>query len=230
MKFLNTKSFIQNSNIIFYDFYFLNFCFFKYNKINKNNFVKSINKKLKNFKDKSFIRDKNVTILKKYYNISVYNGKKESFFQNFNNFIKFFFFIFIKKNSFFNNYVNYNNLFKLLELKKINFDFNFLIKDFIFEYSSIFDIQICKVPKKYKLKFKKKFTFELKYIYNKKRLKYTLKLLNNSVKHKQKFNLNTKLFWVFVELLLDPKNSFLWKRKINIYNKAMRKFFKKNLS
>jgi hypothetical protein len=29
---------------------------------------------------------------------------------------------------------------------------------------------------------------------------------------------------------LNPKNSFLWKRKINIYNKAMKKFFKKNFN
>jgi len=230
LKTLNFRNCFYQSNIINYDFYYNDFCFYKYNKLNKNVFIRNINKKIKNFKDKSFNRDKNVSILKKYYNISVYNGKKESFFNNFNSFTKLFFFIFIKKNNYFNNYANYNNLYKLLELKKVNFDFNTLIKDFIFEYTSIFDIQICKVPKKYKLKFKKKFTFELSYIYNKKRLKYTLKLLNNFVKNNNNLNLKINFFWTFVEILLDPKNSFLWKRKINIYNKAMKKFFKKNLS
>ena len=194
MKFLNCKNLFLKSLNIRYDFYFVNFCFYKYSKANKNIFIKNINKKIKNFKDKSFVRDKNVTILKKYYNISVYNGKKELFFSNFNNFTKLFFFIFIKHNSHFNSYVNYNNLFKLLELKKINFDFNTLIKDFIFEYISIFDVQICKVPKKYKLKFKKKFTFELSYIYNKKRLKYTLKLLNNFVKNNNNLNIKINFF------------------------------------
>lgn len=194
---------------ISYDFYYNEFCFYKYNKTNKNIFIKNLNKKIKNFKEKSFLRDKNITILKKYYNISVYNGKKESFFNKFNSFIKLFFYIFIKNNNYFDNYINYNNLYKLLELKKINFDFNILIKDFIYEYMSIFDIQICKVPKKYKLKFKKKFTFELSYIYNKKRLKYTLKLLNNFVKNNNNLNLKINFFWTFIELLLNPKNSFL---------------------
>jgi hypothetical protein len=194
LKTLNFKNCFYQSFDINYDFYYINFCFYKYNKLNKNVFIKNINKKIKNFKEKSFNRDKNVSILKKYYNISVYNGKKESFFNNFNSFIKLFFFIFIKKNNYFNSYVNYNNLFKLLELKKINFDFNVLIKDFIYEYTSIFDIQICKVPKKYKLKLKKKFTFELLYIYNKKRLKYTLKLLNNFVKNNNNLNLKVNFF------------------------------------
>jgi len=194
LKTLNSKICFYQSFHTYYDFYYFNFCFYKYNKLNKNIFIKNINKKVKNFKEKSFNRDKNLTILKKYYNISVYNGKKESFFNNFNSFTKLFFFIFIKKNNHFNSYVNYNNLFKLLDIKKINFDFNVLIKDFIYEYMSIFDIQICKVPKKYKLKLKKKFTFELMYIYNKKRLKYTLKLLNNFVKNNHNLNLKINFF------------------------------------
>jgi hypothetical protein len=174
--------------------YFINFCFFKYTKLNKNIFIKNLNKKIKNFKDKSFNRDKNIPILKKYFNISVYNGKKESFFNNFNKFVNIFYFIFIKKNNYFFNQPNYENLFKLLELKKINFDFNYLIKDFLYEYVSIFDINIVKVPKKYKLKFKKKFMFELSYIYSKKRLKYILKLLNNFVKNNKNLNLTINLF------------------------------------
>ena len=194
LKTLNFKNCFYKSFHFNYDFYYFNFCFYKYNKLNKNIFIKNINKKLKNFKDKSFNRDKNLSILKKYYNISVYNGKKESFFNSFNDFIKLFFFIFIKKNNYFNFYANYINLYKLLEIKKINYDFNVLIKDFIYEYMSIFDIQICKVPKKYKLKFKKKFTFELSYIYNKKRLKYTLKLLNNFVKNNNNLNLKVNFF------------------------------------
>jgi len=212
------------------DFYYFNFCYFKYHKLNKNIFIKTTNKKIKNFKDKSFNRDKNLNVLKKYYNISVYNGKKESFFGNFNSFVKLFFYIFIKKNSYFDTYINYSNLYKLLDLKKINFDFGVLIKDFLYEYTAIFDIQICKVPKKYKLKFKKKFIFELKYVYNKKRLKYTLKLLNNFIKNNNNLNLKINFFWTFVEIFLNPRNSFLWKRKINIYSKAMKKFFKKNLN
>lgn len=194
MKALNYTNCLYKSVCINYDFYYFNFCYFKYNKINKNIFIRTINKKIKNFKDRSFNRDKNLNILKKYYNISIYNGKKESFFNNFNSFLKLFFFIFIKKNNYFDSYINYSNLYKLLDLKKINFDFSNLIKDFLYEYTSIFDIQICKVPKKYKLKFKKKFLFELKYIYNKKRLKYTLKLLNNFIKNNNNLNLKINFF------------------------------------
>jgi hypothetical protein len=57
-----------------------------------------------------------------------------------------------------------------------------------------------------------------------------LKLLNNFVKNNNNLNLKVNFFWTFIEILLNPKNSFLWKRKINIYNKAMKKFFKKNLN
>ena len=194
LKTLSLKNCFYKSFNVTYDFFYFNFCFYKYNKLSKNTFIKNINRKIKNFKEKSFNRDKNLSILKKYYNISVYNGKKESFFNCFNSFTKLFFFIFIKNNNYFESYPNYNNLYKLLEIKKINFDFDVLIKDFIYEYMSIFDIQICKVPKKYKLKLKKKFTFELMYIYNKKRLKYTLKLLNNFVKNNNNLNLKINFF------------------------------------
>ena len=229
MKILYYNSIITNKKNNF-NFYFFDFSFYKSFKFNKNIFIKNINKKRKNFKDNSNLRDKNLIILKKYYNISVYNGKKELFFNRFNNFLKLFFFIFIKKNDFFFKYSNYNNLYKLFNLKIENFDFNYLIKDFINNYNSIFDIKISKVPKKFKKKFKKKFNFELVYIYNKKRLKYTLKLINNYVKNNNKINLENNFFWSFSDILLDPKNSFLWKRKVNIYNKAMKKFFKKNLT
>ena len=232
MKYLYLKKDFLNDNfvnlIIFKNnFYYLNFCFYKYNKFNKNKFIKF--KFLKNFRSKSFIRDKKLSILKKYFNNSIFEGKKEFFFNNFNNFIKLFLYIFIKKNNFFNNYVNYNNVLKLVNLKKIHFDFSFFIKEFIYEYNSIFDIKIIKIPKKYKLKFKKNFNFELVYVYRVKRLKYTLKLLNNYIKKNNNFKLEKKLFWTFVDLILDPKNSFLWKRKIHIYNRAMKKFFKKDI-
>lgn len=213
-----------------FNLYFFDFSFYKPIKFNKNIFIRNVNKKKKNFKDNSNLRDKNLMVLKKYYNISVYNGKKELFFNKFNNFLKLFLYLFIKKNEFFLKYSNYNNLYKLFNLKLENFDFNFLIKDFIKNYNSIFDIKISKIPKKFKKKFKKKFNFELVYVYNKKRLKYTLKLINNYVKNNNKINLENNFFWSFSDIFLDPKNSFLWKRKVNIYNKAMKKFFKKNLS
>lgn len=229
MKFLIYKNDFFKNFLNPNEFYYIDFCSYKYDKINKNIFIKNINKKKKNFKNNSISRDKNISLLKKYYNISNYNGNKESFFKNFNNSLKLFFYIFIKRNNHFNNYVNYHGLYKLLNLNYINFDFNTLIKDFIYDYNSIFDIKISKIPKKYKLKFKKKFNFELVYVYNDKRLKYTLKLLNNSVKNKNKFNLKNNFFWTFIDIFLDSKNSFLWKRKMKIYNKAMKKFFKKNL-
>ena len=218
-----------NKNYFFFINYYYSFCFYKYNKINKSLFIKTINKKLKNFKLKSFYRDKNILIIKKYFNNSIFNGRKEVLLKYFNNFIKLFFFIFIKKNNYLCDYVNYNNIYDLVNSNKMYFDFNFFIKDFIFNYNSIFDIKIIKIPKKYKLKFKKKFNFEIKYVYKEKRLKFILKLINNFIKKSNCFNLSKKFFWLFVEIVFDPYNSFLWKRKINIYKKILKKFFKKNL-
>ena len=194
------KNFKFSFNLIFnkffiYDyFYYLDFSYYKFHKVKKNVFIKNINKKKIFFKEKSYIRDKNKQFLKKFYNVSVYNGNNYSFFNFFNKSIEMFLFIFIKKNIFFYKYINYNNLFDFVNSNKINFNFNFFIKDFFYEYNSIFDIQIFKVPKKYKLKFKKKYNFELVYVYYKKRIKLTLKLFNNLVKFANKLNLKFNFF------------------------------------
>lgn len=174
--------------------YYYNFCFYKYNKMNKYKFIKTINKKIKNFKLKSFYRDKNITIINKYFNNSVFNGKKETFFNHFNKFIKFFFFIFIKKNNYFNVYMNYTNVYNLFNFNKMYYDFNYFIKEFIYNYNSMFDIKVIKIPKKYKLKYKKVFNYEIEYIYKEKRLKYILKLINNFIKKSNFFKLPIKLF------------------------------------
>lgn len=188
-------------NFFFYNniknkFYYNDFCIYKYNKSNRKLFFKKLNNQLVESNKKSFIRDKNILILKKYFNTSIYNGKKEFFFNQFNKFVKNFYFLFLKKNNYFLNYVNYINVFKLISIKKIYFNFNFFIKEFIFDYNSIFDIKMCKIQKKYKnkTKLKKKFNFELVYVFKEKRLKYTLKLINNYVKKNNNFFIKEKFF------------------------------------
>jgi len=222
------------NNLIYNDYfiskvdYYSEFCYFLYNYNNKSIFIKKVNKKKKNFKTKSVERDKNILILKKYFNTSVYNGNKESFFNYFNIFINNFFLLFLKKNDFFKSYENYLNTYNLFKIKKINFNFNFFIKNLINDFNFIFDIRVYKIPKKYKLKFKKKFNFEIVYVQKNKRLNYLLKLINNYSKKNNFLSLDKNLFWTFVEIIFDPKNSFINKRKLNVYNKILKKLYKKN--
>jgi hypothetical protein len=96
-----------------------------------------------------------------------------------------------------------------LNSKFINFDFNFLVKDIIFSHNSIFDIKVLKVPKKYKLKNKSKYLFELSYVYKEKRLRQTLKLINNNVIQNNGLNLKNNFFLTFCDVLLDSRNSFI---------------------
>lgn len=177
----------------FLNFYY-NFCYYKYNRMNKSTFIKKINKKIKNYKTKSFYRDKNVILIKKFFNTSMLGGKKESFFNHFNNFTKIFYMLFIKKNIFFNKYVNYTNILNLLKNNKLYFNFNYLLNEFIYSYNSIFDIKIIKIPKKYKLKLKKNFNYEIKYVFKEKRTNFLLKLINNFIKKSSFFNLSKKIF------------------------------------
>jgi hypothetical protein len=37
-----------------------------------------------------------------------------------------------------------------------------------------------------------------------------------------------RLYWMFVSVLLDSKNSFLLKRKFFVYKMALKKLYKKN--
>lgn len=228
------KNFFNIKNILKYnfnyDFYYNDFSYFKYTRFKKKIFIKNNNKKKINFKNISSLRDKNINLIKKYYNVSNYNGKKESFFNNFNSFLKLFFFIFIRKNSFYSMKENYFFFYENLNSKFINYNFYFFIKDILYESNSIFDIKINKVSKKYQSKIKKKFIFELVYINKNKRIRQTLKLINNNIKNNKMLDLKNNMLSSFYEVLSHPKNSFLWKRKISIYNKAMKKFFKKNLS
>ena len=220
MKILNFNYFLQVSNLKQADtiyFYEKDLIIKKYNKTN-NGFIRNV-------KNDSLNRDKNVSILHKLYNLTVYNGNKESYNTHFNFFLKNFYFIFLRFSDDFSKYPEYQNLFSMLENKKSYYNFDFLLNESLREYESLFDIKISKVGKKYKFT-KKKYNFELAYIYKKKRLKNVLKLINSFSKNNNIFLLKNKLFLTYLNIILDKKQSFLWGRKLYIYEKALKKFSK----
>lgn len=122
----------------------------------------------------------------------------------------------VKSNKYLSNFINSNFL---------NLDLNYLIDNLLLDYQSIFEIK-SKKNKNKKTNKDKKYTYEIIYIEKEKRVKYLLKsisLLSNSFK---KYFLNERLFWLFFNILSNPHNSFLKKKKLFLNLKSI-KFFKK---
>lgn len=88
----------------------------------------------------------------------------------------------------------------------------------------LFDVDMQKVPKKYKKKIKKKYTYSIKYLKKNQQKKRTLRwiALNNynyeNIRTLKKRTLNNIL-----DTLLNYKSSLIYKRKILIYKKMLKK-------
>lgn len=115
----------------------------------------------------------------------------------------------ILKNSFFLNF----NFFKI----------NLILEFLINLLNPIFDIECHDIPKKYKKKSKQQFSFKIKYLNTNLRKKRALKWL-----YLYSLNFDEKLFFkkIFKSIFftfLEGKNSFLYKKKIQIYKKVIKR-------
>lgn len=176
-------------------------------------------------KKNSLKRDKNNSILQQYMNIIVKDGGKNTIFKNFSKSIENFYFILNDENEEFYKYKNYLIL-NFLVNNFIEFnDFDYLLKRFLPDYYSIFDMKTIKNKKKGKNL--KKYNHEICYIPEAKRLKNLLKIINVYSKSFKNYNLWERLFWVFITLMMDKDKTNLLKRRSFIYKKSI-KFFKNN--
>ena len=135
-----------------------------------------------------------------------------------------FFFLF-----FYNNNIQWDNFQKNINILKnslfLNFNFfkiNLILKLLINLINPVFDVICYNVPKTYKKKLKKNYFFKLKYLNNNLRAKRALKWL-----YLYSLNFNDKLFFkkIFKSIFftfLEGKNSFLYKKKIQIYKKIIK--------
>ena len=222
------------TDFILYDFFFKNsktyflYFFLKKNVKSRKIFIKKINGKFRNIKNDSYRRDKNIDISNRFINVSLKNGKKLNFLKNWNLFLKNFFLSFNKNNSNISHYKNYDFFLDLFNNKYYYHDINLLIKKSITVFEPLFNIKVNKINKKFKNKFNKKYSYDIIYIKKKKRLKHVLKLINSYSERFKNYRCWERLYWSFISILLEPKNSFLWKRKMFVYKKALKKLFKKN--
>lgn len=232
MKFLNINSYL-NPNLYFYNFEKKQLekeFFSKYFSIFKKKFIKLHNfKKIRhNYINSRVALKGDVSQFNKLLNVSMYKGKKENCFKNYNIFLYEFYNIFIKYDNVLNSYKYYDVLFKLLSVKKEYYNFDKFLIYIIPVYSSIFSINLKKLNKTQKIKLQRTHTQELVYIKPKNRLKLSLKLIN-FFSFKYKNNLYWKrLYFFFLPFFLDPKKSFLWQRRALIYDKALKAYLKKN--
>jgi hypothetical protein len=81
----------------------------------------------------------------------------------------------------------------------------------------MFNISCIVVPKKYRKKLKKKFTYKLNYLLPKKRVAVLLKWLSLYTAEIKKKELSSRFFEVLMSIVFNYKNTYLYKRKIYIY-------------
>jgi len=204
--------------------------FFKYFSIFKKKFIKLHNYKQirHNYINSRASLKSDVSNFNKLLNVSMYKGKKQTCFKNYNLFLHEFYNIFIEYDDNLNKFKYYDVLFKLLSVKKEYYNFNKFLTYIIPVYNSVFSINLRKLNKSQRLKFQRTHVQELVYIKPKNRLKLSLKLIN-FFSFKYKHNLYWKrLYLFFLPFFLDPKQSFLWNRRALIYDKALRAYLKKN--
>jgi len=232
LKFFNIKSNL-NFNINEYNFGKKSISkkfFFKYFFIFKKKFIKLHNyKQIRwNYINSRVSLKSDVSNFNKLLNVSMHKGKKETCFKHFNIFLNEFYKIFIEYDNSLNKFKYYDVLYKLLSVKKEYYNFNNFLSYIIPVYNSIFSINLKKLNKVQRMKFQKTHVQELIYIKPKNRLKLSLKLINFfSFKYKNNLYWN-RLYLFFLPFFLDPKQSFLWNRRVLIYDKALKAYLKKN--
>ena len=176
-------------------------------------------------KKNSLKRDKNNTLMQQYFNIMVGNGDKGTLFKHFNKAVENFFYILNDQNEEFFKYKNYLPLFYLSNHFIEYNDFNFILKEFLPKYFSLFDIKTKKTTKR--MKSSKKYTHEVVYIPEPKRLKNTLKVINVYSENFKNYDLWERLFWMFLSIIMDKKRSYLINRRSYIYKKSLKFFVNK---
>lgn len=209
-------------NIFLYNFYFFKNLFF----LKKKNFNINLKKNTIKIENRAGVKKQNC--LKKLILISLRNGfflKFSIFFlKSFNLFFNLFLF---NNQNFFSLYKN-TYLIYLSFFKSNNFFFN--INFILFWISNIlepiFSIKCLDVPKKYRKKLKKKHLFDIFFLNFEKRKKILLKwlVLNKSFFFEKNYVLS--FFKSFILVFLKNKKSELYLKKINIYKKAISKYYK----
>ena len=239
MKFLVTKNLLEKNNLNFNENYIPNLYnnIYKFHILVKLGYLKKFvkNRKVllnikkgitKTEKKNSLKRDKNNTIIQQFMNIMLRGGNKNTLFKHFDKSIENFYFILNDENEEFLKYKDYLPLnFLVNNFIEYN-DFNYILENFLPGYFSLFDIKTIKNNKK-RTRNPKKYSHEITYISENKRLKNLLKIINVYSENFKNYELWERLFWLFIVLITDKKKSNLIKRRSYIYKKSIKFFINK---
>ena len=150
------------------------------------------------------------------------NGKKLQTINNISNSISN-----IYKNLNYNNVNNFNNFSYINQFKHYIdttddvYNINFLIHWIINIYKPVFDVKCFNIPKVHKKKSDKSILFKVLYLSDKNRLKTAYKHIAINIKKDQSNKLNNRIINTFLDMLLNYKKSYLYTRKIYIYEQVM---------
>lgn len=121
----------------------------------------------------------------------------------------------LKEYAFLNEFKYY-----ILTSKDTN-NLNYLLNWIITIYKPVFDIKAFNVPKISKKKTDKTLLFKIVYLPDKNRLKIAFKHISLDIKKNNSNILNTRISNSFLDILLNYKKSYLYTRKMYIYEQVM---------
>ena len=173
-------------------------------------------------KSKKFYTNKQTSNL--FLNFIFKSGMKKSRKKDLLTAFNYFFFVF------FNKSVVWDGLNQQIEMLKCSFfkDTNYFDVNYILYWLSnflnpVFEVVCHSVPKKYKKKLKKNYFFKLKYNYSVTRERKAFQWLTVYSNDFNDRNLSKRLLKSLFFTFIKGKNSFLYTKKIQIYNRFLKK-------
>ena len=149
------------------------------------------------------------------------NGKKLSTINNMHNSISNIYYLLKYTNNSFETY-KYAQQFKhYIDTTDDVYNINFLLHWIINIYKPVFDIKCFNVPKIHKKKGDKNYLYKILYLSDKNRLKTAFKHISIYIKKDSSTKISNRIQLIFLDMLLNYKNSYLYLRKMNIYQQAL---------
>jgi len=235
---INHAKVLTHSNIyytVFESYYYIheeNFTLFKKNtKTAQINFLNIVTKKKKmNYPDNqldSYKRVNNLPVIIRFLNYLFRHGLKTKTLKDFNKGLSDFYFYFY----FFNKKINaaykhYNDVYALAPTLGNFYRFDSILKSIADDLEPFFYLKVERVEKKFRKKLKKKFTSKIIYINPKKRSNLSYKALAYYPKLFSQYDLSSRIGEGLFKTFIEQKDSYLYKRKIFMYSKVLKKFQK----
>jgi len=195
------------------------------------NFLNGLIKKTKvNYIDSqqdSYKRSKNLPVVVRFLNYLFRHGLKIKTLNHLNKGLCDFYFLFFFFDKDTNpNYKNYKDIFNLAPAFGSFYKFTNILSFLVRGLEPFFYLRVTKVEKKYRKKLKRKFTSKIDYIDPKKRSNLAFKALAYYPKLFPQYSLCTRIGQGLFKTFVEKNDSYLYRRKIFMYSKVLKKFQK----